>query len=105
MVPLTTDYLVRDFAADLSLPVVIAARPGLGTINHTLLTVEAARGVGLRVAGIVMTPWPDDSEPLELSNRETIQRLGNVPVATLPSTRFADLTSAGVALPLTAWIG
>ena len=44
--PLTLGYLVRDFARDLGLPVVIAASPGLGTINHTLLTVEAVRAVG-----------------------------------------------------------
>ena len=43
LVPITPGYLVRDLAVDLALPVVIAARPGLGTINHTLLTVEAAR--------------------------------------------------------------
>ena len=44
LVPLTRSYLVRDFAVDLGLPVVIVAAPGLGTINHTLLTIEAARG-------------------------------------------------------------
>ena len=48
--PITPGYLVRDLAVDLALPVVIAARPGLGTINHTLLTVEAARAGGLTVA-------------------------------------------------------
>ena len=49
LVPLTTGYSVRDLAVDLGLPVVIAARPGLGTINHTLLTLEAARAAGLEV--------------------------------------------------------
>jgi hypothetical protein len=53
-VPLTPGYLVRDFARELELPLVIAAGPGLGTINHTLLTVEAARAVGLEVAGVVL---------------------------------------------------
>jgi dethiobiotin synthetase len=41
LVPLTPDYLVRDLARDLGLPMVIVAAPGLGTINHTLLTIEA----------------------------------------------------------------
>src|SRR4051812_49998959 len=40
LVPLTSGYSVRDLAGDLELPVVIAARPGLGTISHTLLTIE-----------------------------------------------------------------
>ena len=63
LVPLTPDYLVRDFARDLGLPVVIAASPGLGTINHTLLTIEAARAAGLEVAAVVLTPWPGDRRP------------------------------------------
>ena len=50
LVPLTLGYSVRDLAVDLGLPVVVAARPGLGTINHTLLTLEAARAAGLRRA-------------------------------------------------------
>ena len=48
LVPLTPDYLVRDLARDLGLPLVIAARPGLGTINHTLLTLEARAPPGCR---------------------------------------------------------
>src|SRR5262249_19321619 len=46
LVPLRRDFLVRDLARDLSLPVVIVAAPGLGTINHTLLTIESVRGAG-----------------------------------------------------------
>ena len=65
LVPLTLGYLVRDFARDLGLPVVIAADPGLGTINHTLLTIEAARAVGLEVALVVLTPWPADPSTVE----------------------------------------
>ena len=49
LVPFAPGYLVRDLAHELALPLVIAARPGLGTINHTLLTVEA--GAGRRSAG------------------------------------------------------
>ena len=63
LVPLTLGYLVRDFARDLGMPLVIAAGPGLGTINHTLLTIEAARAVGLEVGAVVLTPWPGDPAP------------------------------------------
>ena len=104
MVPLTTGYLVRDLAVDLGLPVVIAARTGLGTINHTLLTIEAARAAGLRVAGVVMTPWPDEPEPIELSNRATVERLGGVNVSGLPPTRPDALAEAGASLPLDDWL-
>lgn len=77
-------YLVRDLAVDLGLPLVIAAQPGLGTINHTLLTIEAARAAGLRIAAVVLTPWPDDPSAIERSNRETIADLAQVAVRTLP---------------------
>jgi dethiobiotin synthetase len=75
LVPLASGYLVRDFARQLALPVVIATTPELGTINHTLMTIEAARAV---------TPWPADPSTVERSNREAIERLGEVETAVLP---------------------
>jgi dethiobiotin synthetase len=108
LVPLTRDYLVRDLACDLALPLVIAARPELGTINHTLLTLEAARGAGLVVAGVVMTPWLAVPSAMEQDNRATIARLGEVDVAVLPLMARADpalMIAAGAALPLDRWLG
>ena len=99
MVPLTTGYLVRDLAVDLALPLVIAARPGLGTISHTLLTVEAARAAGLDVAGVVMTPWPEQPGVMQISNRATVARLASVPVLTLAETSPERLAEAGAHLP------
>jgi dethiobiotin synthetase len=104
MVPITPGYLVRDLAIDLGLPLVIAARPGLGTINHTLLTVEAARAGGLTVAAVVITPWPEDPTPMERSNRDTIERLGDVQVTGLPRTTPDRLAEAGGALPVADWL-
>jgi dethiobiotin synthetase len=90
LVPLTLGYLVRDFARDIGAPVGIAARAGLGTINHTLLTIESVRAVGLEVAAVVLTPWPDEPGVLERSNREAIERLGSVRVEVLPSLDLSD---------------
>jgi dethiobiotin synthetase len=104
MVPITTGYLVRDLAVDLGLRVVIAARTGLGTINHTLLTIEAARAAGLTVAGVVMTPWPSEPEPIERSNRDTVERLGGVAVHGLPPTDPDSLAATGRSLPLSGWL-
>jgi dethiobiotin synthetase len=84
LVPLAPGYLVRDLAVDLGLPLLIAASPGLGTINHTLLTVEAARAAGLEVRAVVLTPWPAEPVEVEASNRETIAALTELPVLTLP---------------------
>jgi dethiobiotin synthetase len=107
LVPLTPDYLVRDFARDAGLPLVVAARVGLGTINHTLLTLEAARAAELTVAGVVLTPWPERPSAMEQDNRETIARLGAIDVATLPPLPRADpalLAAAGAQLPLARWL-
>jgi dethiobiotin synthetase len=107
LVPLTPGYLVRDLARDVALPLVVAARPGLGTINHTLLTVEAAHAVGLHAAGVVLTPWPEAPSVLERSNRDSIERLTGVEVSTLPWLPRADvdsLAAAGADLPLDAWL-
>ncbi|MFL5816056.1 MAG: dethiobiotin synthase [Conexibacter sp.] len=107
LVPLATGYAVRDFAVDIGLPLVIATRPTLGTINHTLLTLEAARGAGLTVAGVVITPWPEQPSTMEDDNRATIARLGDVEVAVLPPMPRADpalMIAAGATLPLDRWL-
>ena len=107
LVPIAPGYCVRDLARDLGLPVVIAARPGLGTINHTLLTLEAARAAGLEVAAVVLTPWPADASAIERSNRATIERLGGVAVETLPHVAAPEteqLTAAAARLPVAAWV-
>ena len=106
MVPLVAEpaYLIRDYARDLGLPLLIAARPGLGTINHTLLTIESARSAGLSVIGVVLTPWPDEPTVMERSNRETIAALGDIAVDVLPSIELtnAALGLAGAGLSVTA---
>lgn len=107
LVPLTDDFSVRDLAVELGLSLVIASSPELGTINHTLLTIEAARTVGLEVAAVVLTPWPDAPSEMEISNSETIARLGGVAVATLrkiSNANIAELASAGERLPWRNWL-
>ncbi|HEY4996656.1 MAG TPA: dethiobiotin synthase [Solirubrobacteraceae bacterium] len=108
LVPLTEEYSVRDLALALGLPIVIVARPDLGTINHTLLTIESARAVGLHVAAVVLNRWPAAAGVLERSNRSTISQLGQVEVATFGElacpTREA-LARAGQELPWRAWLG
>jgi dethiobiotin synthetase len=107
LVPLALDYAVGDFAADLGFPLLVVARPGLGTINHSLLTLAAARTRRLRVAAVVMSRWPEAPGAVERSNRETIGRLGDVPVAVLGHVERGDpalLALAAAHLPLDAWL-
>lgn len=107
MVPLSDDLSVRDLACELSLPMLIAARAGLGTINHTLLTIEAARSAGLAATAVVLTPWPEDPSPMQLSNRKTIERLGQIEVAGLARVsgpNAQELAEAGSKLPWRRWL-
>jgi dethiobiotin synthetase len=96
LVPFSDEHTVRDLAVQLGLPLIIAARPGLGTLNHTLLTLESARSAGLEVRAVVLTPWPEEPSELELSNRDTIARVGRVEV---------ELLGAGeLILPAERWL-
>jgi dethiobiotin synthetase len=101
LVPLSASppYLVRDLAVDLGLPVVVAASPSLGTINHTLLTIEMARRAALEVAAVVLTPWPTRPGPIEESNLATIAALGEVTVETLTQLDLDDPAS----WPIDSW--
>ena len=77
LVPLASGWDVRALARELGLGVLVAARPGLGTINHTLLTLEAARGRRARRArGRADAVAGASPDALERSNRETIETLG-----------------------------
>ena len=107
LVPLAAAWDVRALARELGLGVVVAARPGLGTINHTLLTIEAARAGGLDLRAVVLTPWPASAGAIERSNRETLERLGEIEVAalaTLATLSAEALAAAGDALPYERWL-
>lgn len=74
LVPVNESHLMTDWITMLGLPVLIVARSGLGTINHTLLTLEALRARAITAAGVVMV---GEANP---SNRDAIERYGAVPV-------------------------
>lgn len=81
MVPITGRYLMADLAILLDLPVLVVARPGLGTVNHTLLTVEYAKTRGLQVAGIIINGFEQSEAGLaEKTNPGLIAELTGVPV-------------------------
>jgi dethiobiotin synthetase len=104
MVPIAAGFLVRDLAVELDMPLVVVASPDLGTINHTLLTLDSARAAGLRIAAVVLTPWPDEPGDIERSNKDTIAMLGDVEVQTLGRTTPDGLADAGAELPIDDWL-
>ncbi|HYL97781.1 MAG TPA: dethiobiotin synthase [Blastocatellia bacterium] len=74
LVPLADSLLMTDLMVALDLPIVVIARSGLGTINHTLLTIEALRARRLSVGGVLMIGEPN------LENRTAIAQYGNTAV-------------------------
>ena len=81
MVPLYRKYLFLDLVRDLNLPLLIVARPGLGTINHSLLTIEAARNKDIKILGVVFNDAAKSGKDLSFkTNSQVIARLGKVPV-------------------------
>ncbi|GIM46876.1 ATP-dependent dethiobiotin synthetase BioD [Collibacillus ludicampi] len=81
-VPYVEDALVVDIAKTLALPLLVVARPDLGTVNHTVLTIEYARSRGLQVAGVILSGC-GRRQPISLSeshNPGMIEELANVRV-------------------------
>jgi len=66
---------LRDVAMDLSAPVLVVVSPGLGTLNHTALTLESLASQGIPCAGLVIGAWPSDPGPAEQGNREALGRM------------------------------
>jgi dethiobiotin synthetase len=77
LVPLNEQALLVDFIRQLELPVLVVSPSRLGTINHTLLTIEALERRAIRIAGVVMVGPPDNESR---DNRRAIERYGCVVV-------------------------
>ncbi len=66
---------LRDLAADLGAAVLVVATAGLGTLNHTALTLEALSARHIRCPGVVIGSWPARPDAVETSNRSTLARM------------------------------
>ncbi|MFH1672404.1 MAG: dethiobiotin synthase [Pseudomonadota bacterium] len=78
MVPLTREYLLVDLVAELSLPVLIVTHSGLGTINHTLLTIEALQKRDIKILGMVFNFEGEGDKIIEEDNIKTISHLSAI---------------------------
>jgi dethiobiotin synthetase len=84
LVPVGEDWTIADLAGWVGLPLVVVARAGLGTVNHTLLTLEAARSRGLEVAAVVLNGRSTGTDASADTNPRLIESFGNVPVQSVP---------------------
>lgn len=84
LVPIDAEHMVMDLAVEFNLPTVIVARPNLGTINHSLLTVNAVRDAGLPVAGLVISGYNAmDATIDEETAPEVIAEFGNTNILSI----------------------
>lgn len=80
MAPLAGGQLIADLIGCLDLPLLVVARPGLGTVNHTVLTCFAAKQLGLKVAGVIINDYPDQPGAAEQSAPHLIDSLAGAPL-------------------------
>jgi len=86
LVPLNRRETMLDLMQALKFPTLLVARPGLGTINHTLLSIRVLRSDGLDIAGVIFVA-SEETDPgfIEEDNAVTIEHFGKVPVlGTIP---------------------
>lgn len=81
LVPITDEKLVIDYIADFRLPTIVVSRPDLGTINHTLLTLDSLRSRDIEVLGIVFNQARDiPISDFEKESFKTIEKIGKIPI-------------------------
>lgn len=80
-VPVKENVLMSDVIKFLNLPTLIVARPNLGTINHTLMTIKCAQSEGIKILGVVISNYPQTTDdPVILRAREMIEKYCNIKV-------------------------
>jgi dethiobiotin synthetase len=101
--PLTEEHTVADLAAALGLPLVVVARRSLGTLNHTLLTLEAALSRGVAVAGVVVNETTPVRDRADQSNVPELKKRIDVPVLAVVPHQGESVAGASGALACVDW--
>lgn len=105
LVPLDRQLTMVDMMKSLALPIVLVARPGLGTINHTLLSIHALRHAGLTVKAVVLNQSSSGRlGRIERDNRKVIESMGAVPVVAVLGFGMTASRAARALAPLAAMI-
>lgn len=111
MAPVAGGFLIADLARRLGLPLLVVGRPGLGTINHTLLTIHAARTLEIPLAGFIINGMPaqpdaaEEAAPHALASLASADLLGVLPRVEGSDQEKVDALAAAIAtLPTLPWL-
>ncbi len=92
-VPVKENILMSDVIKFLNLPTLIVARPNLGTINHTLMTIKCAQSEGIKILGVVISNYPQTTDdPVILRAQEMIEKYCNTKVIDIIKQGQTDLS-------------
>ena len=92
-VPVKENILMSDVIKFLNLPALIVARPNLGTINHTLMTIKCAQSEGVEILGVVISNYPQTTDdPVILRAKEMIEKYCNTKVIDIIKQGQTDLS-------------
>jgi dethiobiotin synthetase len=102
---------LRDLARDVGAPVLVVVKPGLGTLNHAALTLEALASHDVSCAGLVVGAWPSEPSVAEVGNREALGRLAPLravlpaDAGSLNAAEFASVSESAFARDWVAGLG
>jgi dethiobiotin synthetase len=104
VVPLTDRYVIKDVARALKLPLIIVARAVVGTVNHTLLTIQCAKQADIPICGVVINGVTEQGARIAEENQKMIERFGGVRVLALCPYVAAWEREVPDAAALTEWL-
>lgn len=92
-VPVNNDFLMSDVIKKLNLPVIVVARPDLGTINHTLLTLNTLRSLKIEILGVIISNYPKGSkDPVITTSPALIEKFGKVKIISVINKNETDFS-------------
>ncbi|MFZ2658635.1 MAG: dethiobiotin synthase [Victivallales bacterium] len=94
MVPITDKHMMIDIPAMLDIPAILVADAGLGTVNHTLLSIEAMKNRKIKIAGVIISNMPSPSGIIEKDNIKAIEKYSGVPVLAIIDRISPELNSS-----------
>lgn len=101
----TDDGTLLDLAVELGAEVVVVVSAGLGTLNHTELTVGALRARGIEPTGLVIGAWPEEPGLAETCNRVDLPRVTGLPVVAVLPAGAASLDRTSFVQRVPTWFG